>query len=250
MKNIQGYINEQLFVNYLNGKKVKRLNPIYLEMIYTIFKNVDSNSIIKAWKNPFLQKTDIFLKLNDEIKRISIKSGYKNSVHVEPISEFIHFLISNGIEKNYIISYLKYHYADGSINGKGNNRISVEEYKQKNQIEIDMLNRRLNQINIVNKAIDRFVLKGKNDINCIDLLIYGTYDDFFYITKEEIREIILSKINDYSTGIHFSVLSCQPLSRCLNYNYKYESRRYCVQIKWYNLLDNIIEYRNKKGVVQ
>ena len=79
--------------------------------------------------NPFSQKTDIFIKINNIKKRISIKSGIKNSVHVEPISEFIHFLIENNIEKKYIISYLKYHYADGTTNGSGIKRVSISEYK-------------------------------------------------------------------------------------------------------------------------
>lgn len=40
------------------------------------------------------------------------------------------------------------------------------------------------------------------------------------------------------------------MTRNLNYNSKYESCRNQVQVKWYNIFDNIIEvmafYRNKK----
>ncbi len=241
-----GYINEQQFVNYLNGKKIKQLNPLYLDMMNKLFENISEESIIKSWRNPFLQKTDIYIKINDNIKRISIKCGNKNSVHVEPISEFIHFLIDNKIERKYIMSYLKYHYADGTTNGSGTNRLSAAEYKIKYQEEIDILNKRFNQNDIIGKVIDRFILKGNNDINYIDLLIYGIPEDFIYITREEIKEIIQNKINIYSTGVHFSVLSCQPLNRCLNNNQKYDSRRYCVQIKWYSLFDDIIEYKNNK----
>ena len=88
---MKGYINEIYIVNYLNGRKVKDLNILYLEMIETLFKNISSEDRIKSWKNPFLQKTDVFIKIRNETKRISIKSGIKNSFHVEPISEFIHF---------------------------------------------------------------------------------------------------------------------------------------------------------------
>lgn len=74
---MNGYINEIYIVNYLNGKKVKDLNILYLEMIETLFKNINSKDRINAWKNPFLQETDVFIKIGNETKRISIKSGKK-----------------------------------------------------------------------------------------------------------------------------------------------------------------------------
>lgn len=39
---------------------------------------------------------------------------------------------------------------------------------------------------------------------------------------------------------------CQPKNRCLNYNPLYEKDRYSVQIKWYSLNDDIIEYMNNR----
>lgn len=40
-------------------------------------------------------------------------------MHLEPTSEFIHFLIINNIDRDIVINYLKYHYVDGSNNGSG-----------------------------------------------------------------------------------------------------------------------------------
>lgn len=65
-------------------------------------------------------------------------------------------------------------------------------------------------------------------------------------TKEQIEEIILSKKDVYSTAVHFGALTCQPKNRCLNYNPLYEKDRFCVQIKWYSIFDNIIEYLSNK----
>ena len=140
-------------------------------MIETLLTNITPEDIIIAWKNPFKQKTDLFIKISGETKRISIKSGIKNSVHVEPISEFIHFLIKNNIERKYIISYLKYHYADGTTNGSGIIRYSSEEYKKNHQKDIDLLNKRLNNKLLIIKVIDRFILKGNNDIHSIDAIM-------------------------------------------------------------------------------
>ena len=131
MSDINGYANEFEFVKYFNGKRVKELNPMFYDLVVTIFPKCDDNAIIKSWRNHYPQKSDIFIKINDTIKGISIKKGIRNSVHTEPISEFVHFLIENHITKDSVISYLKYHYADGSINGSGEKRLSAEEYKKK-----------------------------------------------------------------------------------------------------------------------
>lgn len=76
--------------------------------------------------------------------------------------------------------------------------------------------------------------------------MYGVKDDFIWIKKEDIRKSILSKKDTYSTAVHFVPLTVQPLDRCLNKNEKYDRKRFCVQIKWYNLADDIIEFMNNK----
>ena len=253
MNEINGFDNEFAFVLELNNKTIKELTPICRDLIETIFPNEDENSIIKCWLNHLKQKSDILVKINNKIKGISIKKGIKNSVHVEPISEFVSFLISNNISRDNVIEYLKFHYADGTTNGKGLKRISTEEYKIKNQAKIDKINSELNNEKIVIKAIDRFILRGNNSLFPISALIYGETHDFVFITKEDIINSIIRKKDNYSSTIHFSVLTVQPKNRCLNYNPKYEKDRFCIQIKWYNLFDDIIENmylkkRNKKDI--
>lgn len=244
MSEINGKNNEYEFVRYLNGKKVNELNPMFRALIDKIFYNINETSLISCWMNHLKQKSDIFIRIDEVMKGISIKKGAKNSVHVERISDFIHFLIENKVEKEIVEEYLKYHYADGTINGSGNKRLSIEEYKKFNQDKIDKINDVFNNTELVSKAIDRFVIKGTNSEYCIDALIYGEVDDFLWITKEDIKKIILSKRCVYSTAIHFGSLTCQPKNRCLNYNSKYEKDRFCIQIKWYSLFDDIIKSMN------
>ena len=151
MTNITGKNNEYEFIKYLNGKRIFELNHNFKKLINELFPNVEQDSTIKCWKNKYKQKSDIFIKINNEIKGISIKKGYKNSVHVERISDFIHFLIENNIDRKTVIEYLKYHYADGSTNRKGKKRISVEEYKKENQYKIDKINENLNNEKLIKK---------------------------------------------------------------------------------------------------
>lgn len=238
---ITGIENEIEFVKYLNGKTGNEVHPIFQQMLENLFPDFSKKNLIKAWKNPNPQKTDIYIQIEKIRKRVSIKKGIKNSVHVEPISEFVHFLIKNHVEKEIIKEYLKYHYADGTTNGTGEKRLSIAEYKIDHEKEIAIINKAFNEEKILEKAIERFILTGRNDTYTIDVIIYGVVNDFIWITKEEIKSIILKQKNIPSSAVHFGPLFIQPLARCLNHNPTYEYGRYCIQLKWYNLADDIIK---------
>ena len=235
-----GKQNEFDFVLILNGKKIKNLDPNTYDLIHAIYNNIDDESTIKSWKNHFKQKTDVMISINGIIKGISIKSGSRNSVHVEPISSFCHFLETNGMPFNIINYYLYYHFGDGTIDGKGNKRISCDEYKKTHQKEIDLLNKTINKEKVIEKAIERFVIMGTNSKYSIDAICYGEANNYLWITKKDIIKILKYKMNEYSTGVHFSSLFCQPQTRNIICNPLYEKKRFCVQIKWYSLFDDII----------
>lgn len=48
---------------------------MFRELIDQLFISKTENSIIKSWKNHYKQKNDIFIKINDITKGISIKKG-------------------------------------------------------------------------------------------------------------------------------------------------------------------------------
>lgn len=244
MQKINGFHNEYQFVAYLNHRKVKNCHPLFQELLFDLYSNLKDEDEILSWKNHELQKTDIFIKINNIVKRVSLKCGIKNSVHSEPISEFIHFLIENKISKANVTAYLKYHYADGTTNGTGIVRMPIEEYKKLHQQEIDEINLAFNQKDILENMVKRFVLQGRNSKEEIDVLIYGTIYDFMYLKNEEIKEIICNSHDSYSTAVHVGPLTIQPILRNLNHNSKYDRKRFMVQVKWYCLHDDIINYRN------
>ncbi len=165
----------------------------------------------------------------------------KNSVHVEGIESFTTFLKELGVRKSLINMFLKYHYADGTKNGTGDIRISSAEYKKHHQNEINKINKELNKDRYIDKLINRFVLQGNKSGYEVDAIIYGVVDDFIWITNEEIKYIIKKHLVDDISSLHVSCLSIQPMSRNLNYNSKYEFCRHYIQIKWYNISDQIIE---------
>lgn len=240
-KIINGYQNEEEFAHYLNHKKYGRINPIFQELLSAIYGNLDFNDIIYSWVNYSKKKADIYVKINGFVRGISIKKGVKNSVHVESIETFIEFLKENNISDKIINEFLKYHYADGTSVGNGKKRLSSAEYKINNQKEIDLINQSINNTKLLEKAINRFVLQGNNSLYEVNAIIYGVLEDFIWITNEEIKYIMKKHKNNYSSAIHFSGLTIQPMARNLNYNLKYEKDRYKIQVKWYNISDDIIE---------
>lgn len=125
-----GFQNEQEFSKALNGKKIKYLMPNLQDMILKLYGYVDFNSYIFCYVDHSKKKYDIVIRINQKIKKISIKKGVNNSVHTEGISYFIHFLIECGISRNIIIEYLYYQYGDETKNGTGSNRISSLEYQK------------------------------------------------------------------------------------------------------------------------
>ena len=137
MSKINGFDNEFEFVKYLNGKMVGELDIVFMEIINTLFYDINNDSVIKCWRNYFPQKSDIFIKIGKAIRGISIKKGSKNSVHVERISDFVIFLKENDIPQEIIDKYLYYHFVDGTKNGSGKKRISMVEYKKNHQEFID-----------------------------------------------------------------------------------------------------------------
>ncbi len=243
MATISGYDNEYAFVKLFNNKRVNELDPISRGLIDSIFDYDNESSLITCWRNHLPQKADILLCLEKHIKGISIKMGIKNSVHTEGISYFVEFLKNNNVSSKAIREYLLFHYADGTTNGKGKKRLSATEYKNNNPQSIELINKEFNQKKFILACIKRFITVGANGKYPISALILGMPNDYIYISTSIIEKIILDKYNVISNGIHIGPLQVQPKTRCLNYNTKYEKDRFCVQIKWYNLFDNYIEYR-------
>lgn len=249
-KNISGFDNEFEFAASLVNKKINELNPLFENLILDLYGEIDKNSCINCFVDLNKQKTDIIININGIKKRISIKKGVKNSVHVESIYDFVEFLKSLQIKDEIIDIYLKYHFADGTNDGTGVNRISAVDYKKINQEQIDKLNLELNKVEILEQIISRFLILGRNSIEPIDAIIYGVNDDFIWILTEDIIKVVLSKKNCYSTAVHFGPLTVQPQNRCLNGNKKYEKERFNIQVKWYNLCDDIIENMNNNCVLK
>lgn len=247
-----GYQNEKDFVDLFNNKYLYELNQNSQKFLKDLFlDNIDEQEQIKSWKNHMVQKTDIFIKYKNHIKNISLKCGNSNSVHHEQLQEFKRYLGNMGIPYKIIDKYVDYQY--GYIkddNGKIDNskRLSSEEYKQIYQDEIDIFNNAINKTKIIIDMTDRFIIRGRNSDYDIDALVCGTVNDYVWIKKYDLYDLILSKKGINFTSPHISCMTIGPKKRNLDGTSNNAKERYIVCVRWNFIKEDIINFKNNNSL--
>jgi len=245
-----GLQNEKDFVNLFNNKYLYELDANSQEFLKDLFGDViDNEEAIISWKNKVVQKTDIFIKYKNYIKNVSIKCGNSNSIHHEQIQEFKMYLEKLDIPYKIVNLYVSYHYGyakdnDGKIDFS--KLLSSEEYKELYQKEIDIFNENINKTRIIVDMIDRFIVRGRNSDYDIDVLICGTVDDYVWILKHDIYDLILSKRCLNFTSPHVACMTIGPKKRNLDGDSKNMRDRYIVCIRWNFIKNDIINFKNSK----
>lgn len=243
----QGYQNEINFINEINNKRVKELNPLLYDLIKTLYPTIKDNEVINAKKYGRYAKTDIVITIRNKNKGLSIKCGYKNSVHIEHLNMFKKFLEKNNITEDIIDKLYRYIYADGTNNNTGEVRLSNAEYIEKNEKDIKELNVVFNLLK--EKLINRFLIE--TDINYrvkVDAIIHGTPNDFIWSTSDEMKRYLENE-DIISTSLHTGKLYIQSWDKNIVRNTKYEHCRDYIQVKWFSMYDdliNIMYRRNNK----
>ncbi len=246
-----GYQNEYDFVDLFNGKKYSQLDINSQEFLKDLYGGImDDSQIIRAWKNRVMQKTDIFIKFKNCVKGISIKCGNGNSMHDESVENFKLFLEKYCIPYKVINYYISYHY--GYMRDELGNRIlsqklSSEEYKKLYQNEIDIFNKNINKTKIIIDMVDRFIIRGRNADYDVDALICGTINDYIWILKYDLYDLVLSKRCLDFTSPHVACMTIGPKKRLLNDDSKNIKDKYIVTIRWNNLRNDIINFKAKLG---
>ena len=247
MSNNYGYQNEYDFVELFNDKYYSDLDINSQVFLTDLFgEKIDPDEKIISWKNKVNQKIDIFIKYKNYVKGISLKCGNSNSAHAESIQEFKRYLEKIGIPYKVIDKYLGYHYGyekyeNGNINFS--KLLSSDEYKKLYQNELNIFNKAINQTRIIVDMIDRFIIRGRNSDYDIDALVCGTVDDYVWIKKYDLYDLILSKRCFDYTSPHIACLTIGPKKRNLDGNSKNIKDRYIVCIRWNFIKESIIEFK-------
>lgn len=234
----KGYTNEFDFINYLDNKKFRELNILMQDVIQYLYPDIKPNDIIKATKYGKYAKTDIVVSVRNKKRGLSLKTGHKNSVHIEPIDKFKKYLLLQGVDEESINKLLRYLYSDGTDNNTGTTRISNAEYIDKYPHDIEQLNEIFK--NLKSKLISRFLIE--TDIKYRvkpEVFIHGEVNDFIWASSDEVKSF-LEKEKIETTSLHCGKLYIQSWNKNIKRNEKYEYCRNYIQVKWYSLYDDII----------
>lgn len=249
-RNNYGFKNEYEFVELFNHRYYSELDDNSKLFLKELFENVSDDEEIICWKNKFLQKADIYVKYKNCVKGISLKCGNDNSVHQESIECFRQYLEKIGIPYKIIEYYVSYQYGymrDENNKIDFNKSLSSKEYKQFFQNELDEFNKRINKTRIIIDMIDRFIVRGRNSDYDIDALICGKVDDYVWILKYDLYDLILSKKCNEYTSPHIACLTIGPKKRNLGGNSNNPGDRYCVCVRWNFIRESILEFKKSKS---
>ena len=233
----QGIKNEYDFAHLIDKKKYKDLPINIQDLLLSIFQSINNNSVIECWCSKYYEKADIKIKIEGEIKGISIKTGHQCSMHQEIIKTFYNFLLKIGVKEKIIDNFNDY------MNGKENNeKIDALTYIQKNEKSIKEIREELNKYYIKTNLIIRFIFQGneKQNYGC-DALIYGTPEKFLWATKDEILKFLIEYKLINAKNINVSALNIKNYDRNLRENNTNQKSKQQIQVKWYTL-ENDLKY--------
>ena len=247
MGNNYGYQNEYDFVELFNGKYLNELDDNSKKFLMELFGEIiDDKERIISWKNRTTQKADIFVKYGKYVKSISLKCGNSNSIHTESIQDFKMYLEKLCIPYIIINKYIGYHYGYmKDMNGMPDysKQLSSEEYLKLYQSEIDIFNSSINKTRIIVDMIDRFIVRGRNSDYDIDALVCGRIDDYVWIMKYDLYDLILSKDASNYYSPHISCLTIGPKKRNLDRKSRNAKDRFLVCVRWNYIREHIIDYK-------
>lgn len=241
----KGFENEKEFAKLIDNKKINQLSIDLQEMIYALFKNVKKDDYVECWQSKFFEKADIKIRINGEIKGISIKTGRYCSMHQETINTFYPFLRKIGIENNIISKFNDYML--GIVKGQ---KVDSTTYIFNNYNSIKDIHNKINEYSVKINLILRFIFQGTEiqKYGC-DAIILGTPNNFLWGIKDEILEYLVNYPKEESIFLKFSALNIKNYDRNLRNNVSRNSKEKHIQVKWYTIkedLENIKKLRNYK----
>ena len=245
----KGFRNEIDFVISLNNKKYGDLSIEFKSLLSKLFKNLNTDTNIICWQSKYSEKADIKIKINNEIKGVSIKCGANCSFHQESVQKFSNYLIKIGVENNIIKNFNDF--IKGYVKG---NKVDAKTYINNNKEEIAEIIDSFNKLYVKINLILRFIFQGTElqKYDC-DAIIYGTPSKFLWATKNEVIEYLVNYDNNHEVYLKFSALNLKSYDRNLRNNEMRKTKQNEIQIKWCTInadLENIkklrVSNKNKK----
>ena len=221
-KNI-GKSEEKNLVNHLNNKKFSVLDYKHKEIISKSFNNISEDSIIKASSIPGNLKPDLKILISNKTNLYSLKTGSGNSIHQEPLDNFIKFSKKLNKSSEKIIDTIKFFiWTDGTTDGTGeiHKRMDKKTLRSKYPEKLSLIKNFFFNNKII--LIERILLKNTN------YLIFKKKNGKYLVKN---RDFILNKFKKYNEGKYgLGPITFQTWNPALKGQTK--KPRNVVQFKW------------------
>jgi len=226
-----GFSNEKRICSYLHNKTLERLNPNMKKLILFLFPKIKKSDIIKCNREGGIHKSDIIISVGELKKRISVKEGSGNSVHQEPLEEFIDFLEENfRISEKFKDDLRFFIWGDYTLNGSGDKKSRMSSYEIKKKFP--KLVGRIREFMEAHKKqlIKRFVIMGAKSDKKPDLIYYGDVNLGYWAESKDALELLSS--HKSKSAIPVGKLTFQAWNRAIKKDNHSEHKRGVIQLKW------------------
>lgn len=231
-----GFDNENQIIDALNNVQFNKLNNNLKKAILKINNN-KKPSIILAKKYGGRDKADLSFILDGDEYSISVKMGSGNSIHQEPIEDFILYLKTSIEDNQSVFDDLRHFiWGDKSLDGKGKvtDRINATNYKKDYPLKVKNIQSYFNSH--IDILLNRFLITGKVSTKKADFLLYGDITKCTIVSENDLLNY--AKCNT-KKPISIGVLNFQTWNRILDGNSKHEHKRGHIQLKWGTLKNDI-----------
>jgi hypothetical protein len=236
-----GFDNEKRIVQTINNKKFEKLNTNLQNFVKDLFPKVNDGDLIFASCDGGQNKSDLSIWIKGDSKdkqRISVKKGSGNSVHQEPIEDFIIFL-NNSFKidiqlKNDLRFFI---WGDYTLDGKGDksNRMSASELNKKFPDLIGRISKFMENHKV--RLIERFVIKGPKSHASPDFIYYGDEDKGLWGSSKEVLKIL--SIRNSRSAIPIGSLTFQAWNRAISKDSTSDHKRGVIQLKWPSIKEDL-----------
>lgn len=233
---MNGFDNEKQIISTINSVPFKNLSTNLKNVLLKI-NNGKVPKILSAKKYGGTDKADLSLTIDDKEYFISVKKGTGNSVHQEPIENFVAFLKTNFEDDISVFNDLRHFiWGDNTLNGKGDieNRISASKYKKNFPEKVKNIQNYFDRHK--KELLERFLITGAISNKKADYLFYGDINNCFVVSDDD---MINYALNNSKRPISIGVLTFQAWNRNINGGNKSEHKRGQIQLKWGNLKEDI-----------
>jgi hypothetical protein len=178
-----------------------------------------------------LNKSDLVVKCNNISHTISIKKGNENSIHQEPLEEFIKFLKEEYDIDQSIADDLRFFiWGDGTLNSTGKKRLKASELKKQYPERISGPKRFFKKHK--KDLIKRFLINGPKSQSSPEFIYYGTVDKGKWGKSEDILKFLSEECKESKiAAIPIGGLTMQAWNRNTAKQSK-KNRRGSIQVKW------------------